>query len=187
VGKAKERDPDKHRNANLAAQAKRRRAHDNEGARYLNVAGGTRAEMDLELEAWTEMGVLAAVNPGPIICATANGGRTMTHMPLEPATLAGSMKRHFQSAYLRMMDGEGGGEEQLAGLAMNLHGPKWNSHSCRRGGTKLARSLADSSGATKESIDGHFRWGAKDHNRQQQVAYASLEEAEVRMAVTLYF
>jgi hypothetical protein len=74
-------------------------------------------------------------------------------------------------------------EVQSAGLAMNLHGPRWNSHSCRRGGTKKAREGP----ASREMIDAHFRWGAKEAKRQQQVAYASLEEAARRMEVTAHF
>ena len=169
----------------LRAEAHRRLADDDDNRKYINVAGGRRIDMEERKDWWREnVGGVVAVNPGPMLAATCNGGTHPTDMPLQPGSLSNTMKKTFSSVYEQLL--ESNSEElegQSAGLAMNLHGPRWNSHSCRRGGTKKAREGP----ASRELIDAHFRWGAKEAKRQQQVAYASLEEAVRRIEVTAHF
>jgi len=176
---------DEYKQKYLRAEAHRRLADDDDNRKYINVAGGRRMDMEERKDWWPgNVGGVVAVNPGPMLAATCNGGTHPTDMPLQPGSLSNTMKKTFNMIYEQLLESDSKElEVQSAGLAMNLHGPRWNSHSCRRGGTKKAREGP----ASREMIDAHFRWGAKEAKRQQQVAYASLEEAARSMEVTAHF
>ena len=192
-----------HQRRHLISEAKRRAAHQNTNLRYLNVEGGTLAEMLEAVEWWRrrhsqwEVEVVA----GPLLCSTTRGsrGEKGSDQPWTPASLASELKEVFEAVFLEVVSSdvaEAAGATssaselvgQLAALPANIKGPKWNSHSCRRGGTKLAMELRDKSGASKDDVDRHYGWLTKKNNtRRQQAHYAGMLPAQQRINVTLHF
>ena len=174
----------------LETEAWRRRAEGVDGMRYINVSGGTEARMELVERWWSRQQLsngeklVCSVNPGPMLAATCGRGFGITDMPIRPGSMGPRLKEALTSAYEEMLEVDDPEHvAQCSGLAMNLNGPRWHSHSARRGGCKLAREGS----APKELIDAHFRWGAASERRTQQVKYASLEEAGGRKSVTIHF
>ena len=174
----------------LETEAWRRRAEGVDGMRYINVSGGTEARMELVERWWSRQQLsngeklVCSVNPGPMLAATCGRGFGITDMPIRPGSMGPRLKGALTDAYEEMLEVDDPEHvAQCSGLAMNLNGPRWHSHSARRGGCKLAREGS----APKELIDAHFRWGAASERRTQQVKYASLEEAGGRKSVTIHF
>ena len=94
------------------------------------------------------------------------------------------MKEAYQDTMERGSEAE---YEELSALPMDLAGPKWNSHSNRRGGTKRSRDTMEQSGARGEDVDRHYGWAIADFKKTRQVAYAGTLPASRRMAVTAFF
>jgi len=194
----------------LSREAKARRQAKDSNRRFLNVEGGTKAEMEEALAWWrSQKGIEASMTPGPLLTSTMPGskGRVATNHAWAPASLAAVLKDTFNevfeeltreqttnqlAAHVEQAAGVSQAAEQLmqqlSSLPQNLDGPKWNSHSCRRGGTKLARELMDLSGASTEDIDRHFGWSTgRGNTKKQQVAYAGMLPVARRVAVTEFF
>jgi hypothetical protein len=79
---------------------------------------------------------------------------------------------------------------ELKSMPSNIHGkPKWNSHSCRRGGAKRARETMNFTEAKEEDINRHFGWveEALKGGKRRQVAYAGTLPPARRISVTLGF
>jgi hypothetical protein len=81
--------------------------------------------------------------------------------------------------------------DEISALPLSLSGePKWNSHSCRRGGTKRARDLMDQGGEDyTDDINRHFGWAveAAKGGKKRQMAYAATLAASRRIRVTKAF
>ena len=135
----------------LMGEAKRRAQHSDVKLRYINLEGGTRHEMEEAKQWWADSDGEWELRlaPGPLLCATQRGsrGQTPTHMPWTPSSLGAEFKALFEEAYQKVLAAEvieaagSSGQvsdlvDQLSCLPSNLNGPKWNSHSCRRGGTR---------------------------------------------------
>ena len=112
-------------------------------------------------------------------------------MPYTPGSMSANLKNEFNQAYEHMI--QNGTEDELmelASLRTTMQGkPKWNSHSCRRGGAKLSRYLMEDSEASEEDINRHFGWmeEALRGGKKRQVAYASTLPVPRRVRVTSWF
>ena len=76
-------------------------------------------------------------------------------MPWQPGSLAGQLKSMIEEAAEHAEHcGDALVLDEIAALPLSLSGrPKWNSHSCRRGGTKKARDTAVASKALADDIN----------------------------------
>jgi len=164
----------------------------NEESRYLNVAGGEREEMLKMCEWWGAQkgGYDVRVTAGPALTSSLQGsdGRFPSDQAYTPGSLMTTYKRVFEEAYETVLEfGSAVENDELSSLVAGIDGPKWNSHSCRKGGTKRARELMDFSKVNEQAIDRHFRWKSETLTREQQVAYAGMVASRERCMVTLYF
>ena len=159
----------------------------------MNVFGGTKDEAKKIEQWWLKAGYDVRVTAGPALVSTlqGSGGKQASDQVYTPVSLMTEYKKIFNEVYNELMDG---GTEQdlddMATLVADIDGPKWNSHSCRRGGTKRAREIMHDFPElkiTEQDIDRHFRWQSDVLTREQQVAYAGMLAAEQRRRVTEYF
>jgi len=171
-----------------------------EGLGEPGAVGGLAAELKFgirrpcpQLIWWLERGYDVRLLDGPMLGSTASGSRAqvITHMPWTPGSLAGELKEHFEAAFLEVLQGSNPDERgQLSSLPMGgMGGPKWASHSCRRGGCKLARelNLGVPGGASEEDINRHFRWHTAETKKDRQVSYAGMRDPSARVNVTRRF
>ena len=170
----------------LARRADRRRNALDEQQRYINVEEGTRAEMDQLVDRWTRAGYVASVDDGPLILSSVRGIHRVP-MPWSCGSLSGEAKAAMETAYARLL--ERGGSADISELDIDSAGPKWNTHSFRRGGDKLARRLMRKPGCQfKEiDIDLHFRWRVAELSKSQQLHYEGRRGSDERCAVTIDF
>ena len=80
--------------------------------------------------------------------------------------------------------------DEIAALPLSLsRRPKWNSHSCRRGGTKKARDTAVASEALADDINRHFGWAeeAMRGGKRRQAAYAGTLPVIRRLRVSSHW
>ena len=165
--------------------------------RFVNVASGTHAEVQQAMRWWNAHGIpqdRMEPLPGPMLLTTVRGSRgtLAVPMPVTTGTLSAELKARMESAYDEVaFHTDDGTRNQLSALPTGLSGrPKWNSHSLRRGGAKLAREILLASGATRspaeEDINFHFGWyeEAMRGGKKRQTAYASTVPASRRMSVT---
>ena len=111
-------------------------------------------------------------------------------MPWQPGSLATELKTNLEKAYqVCMEEGNPDFVNQISTLPISAAGVKWNTHSLRRGGTKLARDLimAKISDATFEDVDRQGRWHTDATRKDKQVSYAAMRSAAERIAVTRHF
>ena len=185
----------------LVAAVKHRSHHSrSEAERFVNVASGTYAEVRGIRHWWRQHGVSDDFSdqlPGPMLLTTVRGSRGTVPVPMAvtTGTLSSELKAHFEMAY-DAVDFEADTDlaNQLSALPSGLSGrPKWNTHSLRRGGAKLAREILLASGSTRspteEDINFHFGWfeEAMRGGKKRQTAYASTVPAQRRMSVTKKF
>jgi hypothetical protein len=163
---------------------------------YVNVACGTEKEMEegQGISAWwEEQGFSVLSEGGPLLLTTVAGqkGRQPLMMPITPGSIAGELKALFDQTYRDLLDSEEPlDSEDISSLPTTPGGvPKWNSHSCRRGGARHARNLMLQSEAREEDINRHFGWleEAMKGGKTRQVAYASTLPVGRRLAVTRLF
>ena len=136
---------------------------------------------------WLAGGWDAVPDPAPVLRTTVRGNLT-SPMPYTPGSLAGTLKAEFEEAMdtaeqTRNPDAM----DEIAVLPLSLSGrPKWNSHSCRRGGAKRAQDQAHESKAEIHDINRHYGWmeEAKRGGRKRQTAYASTLPVQRRLRVT---
>ena len=162
-----------------------------EDRRYVNVASGTEAEMEAVAEWWQSRGITVEISPGPALMTSVKGtrGPLGVPLPITPESVAKELKVKMTAAHSQLVAG-GENTEDLASLPIGLdQEPKWNSHSCRRGGTKRARDLLDVSKAKEEDVNRHFGWQeeALKGGKRRQVAYAGTLPAARRKNVTRMF
>jgi len=168
-----------------------------EAARYINLYGGEESECDRVTAWWLSRRAFydAKVVSGPALCSTlpGSGGTRPGFHTFSSGSLSSTYKKTFEEAFDELMEEQDEDAiKELSCLPANLSGPKWNSHSCRRGGTKLAREIRDaetdeSLRATEADIDRHFRWVSDQLTREQQIAYAGMLSAKQRCRVTMKF
>ena len=162
-----------------------------EELRYVNVAGGFKAEKEryddalMSARDWLErqgFGKYTTMVPGPLIRSTL--GKVLTHMPLSTGStythLVGAMKAAY--AISEKMT-EPDVELDLQGLDK----PKWGNHSLRRHSDKVARESMNKhklSGfqfeVNKQLIDYFFGWLLKERNKDMQLHYAGLDRVARR-------
>ena len=181
----------------LATMARARHDPDRaEADRFVNVAAGTKAEVEAIQAWWVQHGVSAKLLsplPGPMLLTTARGSRGTLPlpMPVTAGTLSAELKSRMTSAFNEVdLTTNEELRDQLSALPSGLSGvPKWNTHSLRRGGTKLARELMVDSEAREEDINLHYGWfeEAMKGGKKRQMAYASTVPAKRRMRVTSLF
>jgi hypothetical protein len=142
---------------------------------------------------WVDQGWEVTPEPAPLLRSTTSGGLPTT-MPWAPGSLAGVLKREFEAAAAAVeLSGSPEEQDELSVLPLSMSGvPKWNSHSCRRGGAKRARQLAHmTEGITPaqidEDINRHFGWmeEALKGGKKRAVAYASTLSVQRRLNVTI--
>jgi len=168
-----------------------------EGSRYINVFGGEEMDCERVLTWWLSRRPHygAKVVAGPALCSTLPGsvGTRPGFHSFSTGSLSSTYKKTFDEAFDELMSEE---DDQviaeLSCLPANINGPKWNSHSCRRGGTKLAREIRDAETdemqrASEADIDRHFRWISEHLTREQQLAYAGMLSSKQRCRVTKKF
>jgi hypothetical protein len=172
----------------LATRAKARTNHQNPRARFINVAGGTQAEMLEEVKVWQHAGFECEVQSGPYFRSTRQaGGRRLcpTHMPYSTCSWGKTISDLLTRAW-EVRRREPGAE--IPDLEPG-QSPIWASHSLRRGATKLALRLIKEkkSNADEELIDRHFRWKTAEMDKSMQKHYAGLQGLLRRLSVTLNF
>jgi hypothetical protein len=129
-------------------------------------------------------------DPAPLLLATGPGG-VILPMAWTPGSLAAQLKAQFEAAAEAAESGGVQAElDEIATLPLSLSGqPRWNSHSCRRGGAKRARDLAHLSKAKSEDINRHFGWmeEAMRGGKRRAAAYASTLPVLRRLRVTSHW
>ena len=138
---------------------------------------------------WLERGWEVNIEPAPMLLATCRGN-TVLPMAWSPGSLAAQLKDEFEEAAAAALEQNADASDEIAALPLSLSGkPKWNSHSCRRGGAKRARDTAKVSGAEPEDINRHFGWmeEALRGGKKRAAAYAATLSVLRRLAVTLYW
>ena len=143
---------------------------------------------------WLERGWEVMPEPSPMLRATLRGRDAQdSMMELATGSLATQLTSHFTAAAEEQLaNGEQEDRDEIATLPLSLGGlPKWNSHSCRRGGAKKARNMgylwpdADER-EYSEDINRHFGWleEAMKGGKKRQVAYAGTLPVGRRTRVT---
>ena len=183
--------------AELSKAITERSHHERDEAdRFINLGMGTQAEIRKAEAWWKAQGIPAELLeplPGPMLLSTVRGSRgtVPVPMPVTTGTLSAELKARMQRAFEEIDFTENPElRDQLSALPTGLSGqPKWNTHSLRRGGTKLARETMLESGAREEDVNFHYGWQeeALKGGRKRQVAYAATVPAKRRMNVTRLF
>jgi hypothetical protein len=136
---------------------------------------------------WLSRGWEVTPDPAPMLRSTVRGTQPSL-MPYSPGSLASTLKAEFEEAIEAAEAAtDSAAMDEVAILPMTLAGrPKWNSHSCRRGGAKKAQDMADDSKADPSDINRHFGWldEAMKGGKRRQTAYASTLPVLRRLRVT---
>jgi len=190
----------------LCRTVDQRASHEVQGPkRYVNVGLGCLEEFAVETspgcpedemepsefaEWWLKQGWDVNPDPAPMLLSSVRG-TTPVPMPWQPGSLAGQLKSMMEEAAEHAEHcGDALVLDEIAALPLSLSGrPKWNSHSCRRGGTKKARDTAVASEALADDINRHFGWAeeAMRGGKRRQAAYAGTLPVIRRLRVSSHW
>ena len=154
--------------------------------KYINVIGGPEkcsaidtVCLELRRAGFSDTGRVS-ITPGPLLVATEEQGRAITHMPLEPGStypiITGCLQRAFELA------NETSPDPQLD--LGHRTDPRFTNHSNRRGANTVARQTQALTGATDMDLDLTFGWQERFYNSKMQVHYEARFDRRRRAAVT---
>ena len=154
--------------------------------KYINVIGGPEkcsaidtVCLELKRAGFSETGRVS-ITPGPLLVATEEQGRAITHMPLDPGStypiITGCLQRAFELA------NETSPDPQLD--LGHRTDPRFTNHSNRRGANTVARQTQALTGATDMDLDLTFGWQERFYNSKMQVHYEARFDRRRRAAVT---
>ena len=145
--------------------------NDGEEKKYVNIAGGTKAELTGCMQ-WLEaigLGKFGDIVPGPLLRATE--GKRVTHMPLQPGSSYTHLAKAMEEAYfISRATGKDDAELDLGNH--DPEKPKIGHHWARRKADQVARDTMDVTKTLPETIDEAFGWDQKQAKRKQQLHYA---------------
>ena len=180
----------------LLKRAQERKGAEDDLIRFLNVTGGSLQRCQLWADSLCSAGVKATVTAGPLLRATrpissTPGKQTklqaLTHMPITEGTAARELKELIEAAH-RLYTSKVAEEIIPPDPDTDrIAKPRWGSHSLRRGGTRRAQLTMHITGATKDTIDLHFRWRSKQLKKLMQNKYSGMQPRMWRLRVTELF
>ena len=154
--------------------------------KYVNVVGGPEncraigiTALELKRAGFTDEGRLSIV-PGPLLVATTDSGRAVSHMPLDPGSAYPLIHESLARAY--ELANEDSPDPQLD-LGTRSK-PRWAHHSNRRGSNTVARRTQALTGATEMEIDLTYGWQERFYNLKMQVHYEARFDRVRRAAVS---
>ena len=155
--------------------------------KYVNVVGGPEdcraigtTVLEMKRAGFTEAGRISVV-PGPLLVATTDIGRALTHMPLDPGSTYPLITDSLSRAY-ELANPEGSPDPQLDLGSRSM--PRWAHHSNRRGSNSVARKTQALTGATEMEIDLTYGWQERYYNKKMQVHYEARFDRVRRAAVS---
>ena len=155
--------------------------------KYVNVVGGPEdcgaigtTVLEMKRAGFTEAGRISVV-PGPLLVATTDVGRALTHMPLDPGSTYPLITDSLGRAY-ELANPEGSPDPQLDLGSRSM--PRWAHHSNRRGSNSVARKTQALTGATEMEIDLTYGWQERYYNKKMQVHYEARFDRVRRAAVS---
>ena len=155
------------------------RGINSQAKKHVHVAGGDSIEGLEGIKGYfTELGFDVSVVEGPLLLATAAGGRKRvpTLMPLSTSSTFAPTKVLLDRAYIRANADPSDPDPDLdiePGRA-----PKWSTHSLRRLADTVARRYREETGTTEAEIDLYFGWNERLLKKAMQAHYASLSIRE---------
>ena len=167
---------------------------EDEELHWVPVALGTLAEATAAVSRWQAYRTASgrsfevATSMAPMLRATEGSGMRPGIMPWGRSTMQSECKALFDRVYDRMK--AAGREAELPPIRQG-EVRKFGSHSMRRTGTAMARTLSGRSGLAAEAfelaIDAHFRWDEAKKDSVMQLRYGGEEAARRRIAVVEWF
>ena len=161
-----------------------------EGHKYVLLNEGPRASPKHAklMEALARVGFGAVgedINlvPAPLLRSTTAAGARLTPMPMQPDSASKAVKEVFEEAF-KMANPPGDPDPEL-----DLQGheaARWNNHSWRRMGDKVARDSKHIHQMSAVEVDLYAGWNLKEHDLDMQLHYAGQQRAHrvKRAAIT---